>query len=837
MTATGARVAPARVPPGGTDGRRRVRTGLLAALVLALLGVLVVPAAGPAAAAGAGALPVTVAVTSVEPAVLRPDVDLVVTASVRNDGDEEVSAPQVSLLLSRFRLGARSEVAAWADAGPDDAAGSRVVAVPLAGPLPPGGSADVTLTLPAEDVRLLDLPDVWGPRGLAVEVTVGRSRLGLARTYVLWQPDGEVARARVAVVVPVVGPAAVADGAAPGTGGDPASGSEDEAQPDSTPDAMSGTQPEAGPGADPDAGHGAETGTETGNQTGTETGTETGDNPGAGTEAGPDADGVAAAATDDLEALTAPEGRLGRLLAATAGQDAVTWAVDPALVAGAAAGGPLARAWATTALDGPAADGWALPWGDPDAAALAHAARGGLLGVATALGAEAAATTGAGGAGDVVWTAGAADDATVAAAAAAGADVLVVDDPGAATAGGLATATTAQGDLVVATPDPLLTALLVEGRAPDGAAEVAGSTGTGPTPTPTPSTSTSTSTIVGTDDEDAAAGAPATTATARQRLLAETAVAARTAAGDRLLIAPGRDWEPQEERTAVLLAALADAPWVTTTDLAGLVAGGDDSPAADLPGRVVDEDETDPDDVRALADARAAARSFAAVASDPDALLAGVDATTLLPLSVAWRADPAGRDAAVAAALEALRGRAAGLSVAPVSTVNVVSAQSELRLSVRSALPADATVRLRVDPDRACLAADRSPTVTVPAGAEVAVPVHLVATANCDVTVRVSLTTADGIPVGEPVAFEARVSPTIESVGVVVVGALLAVFLVVGIVRTVRRGQSSTRGAGSGAEPGSLGVLGGRGTDTGAHPVVPDPSTTDDVPADRGTRP
>ena len=56
-------------------------------------------------------------------------------------------------------------------------------------------------------------------------------------------------------------------------------------------------------------------------------------------------------------------------------------------------------------------------------------------------------------------------------------------------------------------------------------------------------------------------------------------------------------------------------------------------------------------------------------------------------------------------------------------------------------------------------------------------------------------TAADGTPVSQPVAFTARVTPTIEGVGTIVVGVLLAIGLVLGVVRTVRRGQSARRGS------------------------------------------
>ena len=63
----------------------------------------------------------------------------------------------------------------------------------------------------------------------------------------------------------------------------------------------------------------------------------------------------------------------------------------------------------------------------------------------------------------------------------------------------------------------------------------------------------------------------------------------------------------------------------------------------------------------------------------------------------------------------------------------------------------------------------------------------------------------------QPVAFTARVTPTIESVGTIVVGILLAIGLVLGIARTIRRGQSARRGSRVDVEKPPVPVPGGDG--------------------------
>ena len=156
--------------------------------------------------------------------------------------------------------------------------------------------------------------------------------------------------------------------------------------------------------------------------------------------------------------------------------------------------------------------------------------------------------------------------------------------------------------------------------------------------------------------------------------------------------------------------------------------------------------------------------------------------------------------------------RTTGLSIAPVSDFRVIAASSALSVVVQNALTVPATVLLEVTPRTACLEVGEIPEVQVDAQSETSVRVPLSARANCSVAVTAQLTAPDGMAVSPTVRFTAQVAPTIESIGTIVVGVLLAIGLVLGIIRTVRRGQSGRRGARTEAEadaPTSLPVLGG----------------------------
>lgn len=752
------------------------RAGAVAATVVA--GVLAL-AGLPAAAAGAvptttgtaaavaapaapaapatDALPVTASVTQVSPQVLRPDQDLTVVATLRNDGTRVVEQPRASVRIYRYRMTSREEVAAWATAGTTSPIGDVAATTVLDTPLEPGASTTVTVTVPAEAVGLLRTDEAWGPRGLTLDVGDGRQRVGVDRTFLLWGSAQEVPTAQVGVVAPLVGPATV-----------PVAEPDEDAAEDGAPEPAptSGTGPTADASGAP-----APTAAAT-------------DAPGSGTTApGTTGAGTTGSGTGDeadadaaLTALTASGGRLGRVLQTTADLPFVTWAVDPALVDQAAGGSRAAQSWLSSLVAG--SDGrevLRLPWADADVAAIAHAgdpdSGSDLLDLALGVTGDQRTSALWSGSIPVLWAAGATDEVTAARAAASAPGVPLVLAPGSLPATGSDAPTspttlgTDDGSVTALVPDATLTDLL-------------------------------------TDPTRSQPGA--TAATAAQRLLAETAVLARAddAASTYLVAALPRDWAPTTAIATAQLRALDGAPWVDTRDVAEVLAAhtageaaGDGATREPLPGSERDETELTPAWVDALASDWRAASEFADVVTDPAALLDGLGADLVTPLSVAWRTDPDGRALAVQAAQQLALARQSGLSVLLNEQFTVISSSAQINVVVRNELDQDARVRVELRPRKGCLDTARSAVQVATAGADTPVALTLQANANCDVDVDVSLVSETGRELAGTVQFSARVAPTIESVGSVVVGVLLALALAFGIWRTVRRGQTNRRGA------------------------------------------
>lgn len=685
---------------------RRPAAALLLAVLAAVLGLggLAAPAATAAAPASrvtptpapseSDALPVRVEITDVAPTVLRPGEDLAVTARLTNTSPDTVADPRVLVHLERIRPGTRDDLQRWLDEPlTGRRVGDRVAQVLTEAPLEPGASVEVTVTVAAGNVGLLDRPDTWGARGLAVQAMSAGRRVGLQRSFVLWATESDdVPQARVSVLVPVVGPAPVpedVDLTAPG---------------------------------------------------------------------------------QSLTEMVQPGRRLDAALEVARSSPDVALVIDPALIDTARTGTSQAAAWAdelTAVAVG--RDVVALPWSDPDLTALAHAGATDLLTAATE--ATVAATTAAVDGGrrlsartDVLWAPGpSTDQATVDLAAQSGASVLVMapgDLPADRDVTGARTELpSADGTVLGLVPDATLTALLTDPArlVPD-----------------------------------------ATDATVVQRVLAELSVLARGSPQglQHVLVALPRDAVPDPARIEAVLRGIQAAPWSRTAPLTALLgARGADEQRGTPPTTHADPEALPPGQVERLVTARRATVAFAAVTDEPARLLAGVDAQTLAPLATAWREDPALRDRLVEAVVAAVDARRSGLTLARTSDQYFVSADNTVRFSVRNELPADAHVRVHTTPRKACLRTEPSDTVVVRAGGEEVVTVAMHAIANCEVVVEAVLTGGDGVPLAEPVTFEVRATPTIESVGTAVVGVLLAVGLVLGVVRTVRRGQSARRGA------------------------------------------
>jgi hypothetical protein len=254
-----------------------------------------------------------------------------------------------------------------------------------------------------------------------------------------------------------------------------------------------------------------------------------------------------------------------------------------------------------------------------------------------------------------------------------------------------------------------------------------------------------------------------------------------------------RGWTPDLDALATALSALSSSGWVRVTPLDELRA----TPAPDVPRTSLADAAPQPSElpageVRRLAEARASLAALATVADDPAAIMGPLGAALAAPTSVAWRASPDSRPAAVTAAVDAVAAARGALTVS-VTDVTLISAAGSLPLNVSNALPVDATVTVRLRPDNPRLVVDAEPTLTVPAGGSRHVEVPVSALGSGDLVVEVQVLSPDGAQVVAPISLTLQVRAGWETAGTAVAAVVVGLLFVAGIWRTVRRGRSSRR--------------------------------------------
>ncbi|MDD9206661.1 DUF6049 family protein, partial [Georgenia sp. 10Sc9-8] len=432
-----------------------------------------------------------------------------------------------------------------------------------------------------------------------------------------------------------------------------------------------------------------------------------------------------------------------------------------------------ARAWSRllSTVDGFRGEVLVLPWADADVAALASADRVDVLTEARQRAGDVAEDLGSV-RDDVVWPVGdGTDQDTVAAAAESGATAVVL--PGSHlppadvltyTPSGRAELTTPAGPVQAALADERLSAVL-RGRGQAVAA--------GPDEEPTEL-----------DD-----------LTARQLLLADTAVIARErpAEARSLLLALPRETEdrPTTVRLAERLDVLQDAPWVELSPLSDLL--DLDVPAVSyeaLPALLPPAPEAiDAGTLRTVDSTLADVEAFASATEEPEAFLRRYTRTLGPAVATAWRQAPAARDTLVREVAEEVDDLDEQVVAEPSSTLNLINDLAHIPVRVSSSLPEPVHVDVVLDgPDQRLEATD-TVRVTVPAEGQATAEVPVQAVGSGTALVEVALRTPSGEPVGTPTQITVRVRADWEDVGTAVVASVLVIMLVVGLVRTARRGR------------------------------------------------
>jgi hypothetical protein len=285
---------------------------------------------------------------------------------------------------------------------------------------------------------------------------------------------------------------------------------------------------------------------------------------------------------------------------------------------------------------------------------------------------------------------------------------------------------------------------------------------------------------------------PGAAALAEQRFLAETALitlehpnAART-----ILAAPPRRWGPPLGWSANLLDSVNRTPWVRTVPLSAL--SGKRVPA-EYSGAVLTYPQTATDaelpaaQIVRMSQAATAAADVVRLLARPGVLDSEYTGALYSSISSAWRTDRTGGRNYVVGVGDRINGDIAEVRVIGRNLVTLSSTRGTIPLTVENALGQSIRVRPVLRPQVASRLTVTNPElITIGAGRKAQVRVPAVASSNGITQVDVQLLDATGQPFGTTTQLRVNVT-SFGKVGLIVLIAAGSVLFGAAILRNVRR--------------------------------------------------
>ena len=738
----------------------------------------------------AAAKQVTLSIDTMTPEVLHSDQDLTLTGTITNGTGQAVSGVDLVTRVQRSTDVTSESLTKWLT-GTDESGLSDPVTIPLGRDLQPGETTQFSITVPADELPLTSA-DRWGPRGIAVTLESQGTSVAQDRSILVWESGASVTPVRLTTFIPVTASVEeMAVLAGPHTSQRAKTLTSVHSRVlgllgmagDSVVMAVDPALVEALGVTSADLEKAARNGH---SQPSTPDGTPQtpqGDDSSGSSSASPSASAAPSAPTESSSPTPSSPSTASPSASATAPSSGGKTSNDVAQLSAA-----LMRAIGTGNLV-------ALPWGDSDTAALAHLQRADLIETATQRTQESAIVK-AGAPASMSWLASSVmDSATVntlpqsTSTIITSPDSLPVTDELTYTPSGLG----ALGDRAVLIPEQSLSEAL--------AGEPSSKTSN--------DTSDEASQDGASDQARQASSSSQTTQAAeldtRQLLRGNSAILTRQAPGlERdIVVAMPRQAASTADPSALKarVAALRSTSWTQSQSLSGLeeraraeveaVEAGTSGIERSEPSddNVTDDNELTTATLAAAGGTASRLQSVASVLSDPAALLGEYTNLEAVVSSATWRAKPATCRAQVPAAEAAGTGVTSSLAAVPSSTINLISSEAQLPVRITSSLAQDVTVQVYLTSDNKRLQVPRTTTVTVPAHQQAKVTVPIQAVGSGDVGLTVQVLAADGTTVGTPTTVNMRVRADWESRGTGVIVGVLVSIVVIGTVRTVRRGR------------------------------------------------
>ena len=282
-------------------------------------------------------------------------------------------------------------------------------------------------------------------------------------------------------------------------------------------------------------------------------------------------------------------------------------------------------------------------------------------------------------------------------------------------------------------------------------------------------------------------------ADAGARLVAEAALEAQHGDGvTPVVVAPGNAWQLVTPGVSQPATELLGAPWVIPVSVRSVI-GGSARETYAAPDTLGTENDLAPDLIKALARQLDDLGQLADTTETPDVVFLPGGRTLLEPLAVALRAQPDARGDTYQASRDTVSTTLGSLYVGEGSDVNLIAASGNVPITLHNDLAVDATVTVVMKSSSPNLVVVDRPVVTIPAGGDYTAHVAVKGIKRANVAATVALKNSDGDVVAAPQLLRVRVRADWGNIVTAIFTVGLALLLVAGLIRTVRRGRRSSR--------------------------------------------
>lgn len=289
---------------------------------------------------------------------------------------------------------------------------------------------------------------------------------------------------------------------------------------------------------------------------------------------------------------------------------------------------------------------------------------------------------------------------------------------------------------------------------------------------------------------------PDSSAVAIQRLRADGAALTREAPSRsrQILVVAPRMWSPTPDNARLAVQALTAVPWASPAALQSLI-DADPGPTRVAPDLTADDREVELPafGLHDVASTLTQTESLVTVLADPTGASRTAEAQAVALTSWQWRANLDGWRNARRTFARTPQDLRSAVHVVPGSPVTQVSRNVRLPVAIQNDASQTVRVVLDVTPRSSRLVVPNPVTVDVPPGSRAVGYVPVRGVGNGDTAVSVQLRLTNGVPLGEPTEIPVQVRADWETKGAWVFVGTAGVVLLVGLIRSVRRGTREAR--------------------------------------------